>query len=52
MLAAGLPRPSRWHPGVTSRSYDAYVADILGRMERATFLWRYVDGPDGLPPQQ
>ena len=42
MLAASLPRPSRWHPGVESRAYARYVDDILRRMERAEFLWRYV----------
>lgn len=42
MLAAGLPRPSRWHPGVDSRSYERYVDEILDRMERAEFLWRHV----------
>jgi monofunctional biosynthetic peptidoglycan transglycosylase len=53
MLAASLPRPSSWHPGVESRAYAGYVEDILGRMRRADFLWRYVDGPaplDNLPP--
>ena len=52
MLAASLPRPSSWHPGVESRAYARYVDDILGRMRRADFLWRYVDGPvplDALP---
>ena len=43
-LAASLPRPRSWHPGVGSESYARYVQDILGRMERATFLWKYVDG--------
>lgn len=43
-LAASLPRPRTWHPGVGSPSYARYVQDILGRMERATFLWKYVDG--------
>jgi monofunctional biosynthetic peptidoglycan transglycosylase len=37
-LAAGLPKPSHWHPGGTSRVYRARVARILRRMERATFL--------------
>jgi len=37
-LAASLPRPSSWHPGVESRSYRRYVADIQRRMERAVFL--------------
>jgi monofunctional biosynthetic peptidoglycan transglycosylase len=43
MLAASLPRPSSWHPGVESRAYAAYVDDIVGRMGRADFLWRLVD---------
>jgi monofunctional biosynthetic peptidoglycan transglycosylase len=34
LLAAGLPRPSIWHPGVGSRAYRRYVDDILRRMER------------------
>jgi monofunctional biosynthetic peptidoglycan transglycosylase len=38
-LAAGLPRPSRWHPGSSSKSYQSRVAKIMGRMSRATFLW-------------
>jgi monofunctional biosynthetic peptidoglycan transglycosylase len=33
-LAAGLPRPSIWHPGVTTRAYRRYVDDIRRRMER------------------
>ncbi len=37
-LAASLPRPSSWHPGVESRSYRRYVADIQRRMDRAVFL--------------
>jgi monofunctional biosynthetic peptidoglycan transglycosylase len=41
-LAAGLPRPSQWHPGVTSRAYRAYADMILRRMERAEFLRRQV----------
>lgn len=39
-LAAGLPRPSAWHPGVASRGYQRYVAEIERRMDWATFLWR------------
>jgi monofunctional glycosyltransferase len=42
MLAAGLPRPSTWHPGRTTSGYLAYVAEIERRMEKATFIWRYV----------
>jgi len=37
-LAAGLPKPSRWHPGSTSRAYAARVATIERRMERARWL--------------
>ena len=33
-LAAGLPRPSIWHPGVRTTSYRRYVDDIRRRMER------------------
>ena len=44
-LAASLPRPSSWHPGVESRSYRRYVADIERRMERADFLRRRVGEP-------
>jgi monofunctional biosynthetic peptidoglycan transglycosylase len=48
MLAAGLPRPSTWHPGAASPAYVRYVADIEARMERATFLWRAV-GAESAP---
>ncbi len=41
-LAAALPRPSRWHPGSDSPSYQRYVAEIRHRMERAEFLWRRI----------
>ncbi|MEZ5331629.1 MAG: monofunctional biosynthetic peptidoglycan transglycosylase [Thermoanaerobaculia bacterium] len=34
-LAAGLPRPSSWHPGVDSRGYRSYVDSIVRRMEKA-----------------
>jgi len=33
-LAAGLPRPSIWHPGMSTRAYRRYVEDIRRRMER------------------
>lgn len=33
-LAAGLPRPSIWHPGVRTPAYRRYVDDIRRRMER------------------
>lgn len=45
MLAAGLPRPSRWHPGSSSSSYARYVVEIERRMAEAEYLWRYVSGP-------
>jgi monofunctional glycosyltransferase len=48
MLAASLPRPSTWHPGIESAAYARYVADIRARMERATFLWRAV-GAEPIP---
>jgi monofunctional biosynthetic peptidoglycan transglycosylase len=41
-LAASLPRPSSWHPGVTSRAYRRHVESILRRMARAEFLWRSI----------
>jgi monofunctional biosynthetic peptidoglycan transglycosylase len=34
MLAASLPRPSSWHPGVDRAGYERYVETIRGRMER------------------
>jgi monofunctional biosynthetic peptidoglycan transglycosylase len=37
-LAAGLPSPSRWHPGSTSKAYARRVATIERRMERAAWL--------------
>lgn len=48
-LAASLPRPSRWHPGVESSAYWGYVEDIEDRMTRATFLWRHVGGAPAAP---
>jgi monofunctional biosynthetic peptidoglycan transglycosylase len=48
-LAASLPRPSRWHPGVESPAYWSYVEDIEERMARATFLWRHVGGAQAAP---
>jgi monofunctional biosynthetic peptidoglycan transglycosylase len=39
-LAAGLPRPTSWHPGVTSRSYQRKVASIERRMRKARWLAR------------
>lgn len=34
-LAAGLPRPAIWHPGVDSPWYRKYVEAILRRVEKA-----------------
>jgi monofunctional glycosyltransferase len=33
-LAAGLPRPRLWHPGVSTTAYRRYVQDVRRRMER------------------
>jgi monofunctional biosynthetic peptidoglycan transglycosylase len=48
-LAASLPRPSSWHPGVASAAYRRYAGEIKRRMDVATFLWRAVGGPAPLP---
>ncbi len=37
-LAASLPRPSSWHPGVTTRGYLRHVDRIMSRMERADWV--------------
>jgi monofunctional biosynthetic peptidoglycan transglycosylase len=37
-LAGGLPRPSAWHPGSTSKVYRSRVARIARRMEKAAWL--------------
>ena len=37
-LAAGLTRPSSWHPGVSSRGYSAAVARIQDRVSRCDWL--------------
>ncbi|MDH3497055.1 MAG: monofunctional biosynthetic peptidoglycan transglycosylase [Gemmatimonadota bacterium] len=54
MLAASLPRPSTWHPGVASTAYASYVETVAARMARADYLWKYVGGApiamDTLPP--
>lgn len=50
MLAASLPRPTSWHPGVGSAAYARYAADIQERMTRATFLWRILGADHALPP--
>lgn len=39
-LAASLPSPRSWHPGSSSRAYQAHVARVLRRMERTSWLDR------------
>ena len=41
-LAAGLSRPSQWHPGSTAPGYAERVALIQRRMAAAEFLWRHI----------
>ncbi|MGH7373268.1 MAG: monofunctional biosynthetic peptidoglycan transglycosylase [Candidatus Rokuibacteriota bacterium] len=41
-LAAALPMPSVWHPGVGSAAYRRHVAAIERRMGRAAFLWKQI----------
>jgi len=41
-LAASLPRPKSWHPGVDSRAYQRKVRIIQRRMAKARWLWREV----------
>lgn len=43
MLAASLPRPASWHPGVHSAGYDRYVETIRDRMERFVGLRERID---------
>jgi len=42
LLAASLPRPSQWHPGITSRAYQRYTLSIRSRMDKAEFLWKQI----------
>ena len=42
-LAAGLPRPSIWHPGVRTIAYQRYVQDIRRRMERIALPTRQLE---------
>jgi len=49
MLAASLPRPSSWHPGVDTPGYRAAVDRILGRMDRATWLLPLIGGAEPTP---
>ena len=41
-LAAALPRPRVWHPGVENAAYRRYVGAIRERMDRAEFLRRQI----------
>jgi monofunctional biosynthetic peptidoglycan transglycosylase len=41
-LAASLPRPSSWHPGVTRAGYQRHVSSVRRRMDRAHFLIRLI----------
>lgn len=41
-LAASLPRPKSWHPGVKSRSYQRKVRSIERRMAKASWLRKRV----------
>ena len=41
-LAAGLPRPSSWHPGSESAAYQRRVERIHGRMGQAAWLYKVV----------
>jgi monofunctional biosynthetic peptidoglycan transglycosylase len=41
-LAAGLSRPSQWHPGSALPGYEERVALIQRRMAAAEFLWRHL----------
>ena len=41
-LAASLPKPTSWHPGVGSPAYQRYVATIQRRMAKAEFLWKQI----------
>jgi len=49
MLAASLPRPSQWHPGIRSRGYERAIARVLGRMRRAQWVMREVREAGRLP---
>ena len=41
-LAASLPRPSKWHPGVESRGYEKSVSRILALMEECGWLEKWL----------
>jgi monofunctional biosynthetic peptidoglycan transglycosylase len=41
-LAAGLSRPSQWHPGSAAEGYAERTALVHRRMAAAEFLWRHI----------
>jgi monofunctional biosynthetic peptidoglycan transglycosylase len=41
-LAAALPRPSKWHPGVESRGYEKSVSRILALMKQCGWLEKWL----------
>jgi monofunctional biosynthetic peptidoglycan transglycosylase len=41
-LAASLPRPSKWHPGVESRGYEKSVSRILALMKQCGWLEKWL----------
>jgi monofunctional biosynthetic peptidoglycan transglycosylase len=41
-LAASLPRPSSWHPGVKSKAYQKKVRSIQRRMAKARWLRKQI----------
>ena len=43
-LAASLPRPTTWHPGVTSRGYRRAVARVRARAEQSAWLDQLLSG--------
>jgi len=45
-LAASLPRPKSWHPGVENGRYEYYVEEVLRRMEQADWLDRHLATDD------
>jgi monofunctional biosynthetic peptidoglycan transglycosylase len=43
-LAASLPRPTTWHPGITSRGYRRAVARVRARAEQSDWLDQLLSG--------
>ena len=42
LLAAALPSPTAWHPGVSSPAYRRYAGTVRRRMDKAQFLRRLI----------